>query len=193
MCRRLPLLSLVAATMIAACPAWGQDRASNAALLDSCARRVARQAAGRVPDGSLELVVDSTREGALLAAALYRPLAGRVSGAPALRLAAHVDEAATSYRKIGDSVARDVGFGATFSCSDVRTGVVRWAGTIAEHARDTMPCGFVASVDRPDFPAAHAADPCAGEPSFFSTIVEPVVLTLAAATIVVLLFTVRNQ
>jgi hypothetical protein len=183
-----------------------QSPPTNRVRLDSCIRRTVQAASTHWGTGHFDINVDVSSSSMLLSSALWQATKeGVQSGTTGLigkRLHARVTKASTTYVAIGDDrVSRTVSFGAAFEvhgeimeAHSLTPDALLWAGEQESSVTDTLECGSLALVEQPDdIPALHGADVCASASNAFSGIVEPVLLAIASATIIILLFTLRGH
>lgn len=164
--------------------------------MDTCIRRTINDAVPHFGDGKMELKVDESPSSSLLSGRLFQAMQRNVAtGSIDKSVHARVTKADTRYVSVGsDRIARTITFGAAFEVHTVPRGELVWAGETGSTITDTVDCGSIPLLERPDdLPALHAADPCASEAGAFSSIVEPVLLAVASATIIILLFTLRGH
>lgn len=175
--------------------AHAQAPPTNRTLLDSCVARVVRSAAAHWGASRVDVRIDSSRDAVLIAAPAFRAASERGGTIPAAECRVRLTEAETRYRATGDDrIVRSVSVRAAFSLFAPGSATLAWAGEESSSAADTIRCGDVVTVERGEgIPAAHAADPCVDEASALTSLIEPLVLAVASATIVVLLFTIRGR
>lgn len=176
-------------------PLFAQAPPTNRTLLDSCVQTAIREAAKHWGLSRMDAIVDSSRDAALISAPFYRAMSAMGGNGDGRTCRARVSNAETKYRTIGDDrIVRTVAVNIMFEVRSPRIGPLEWAGETGGVIEDTLRCGDIAFVERGEgIPAAHAPDPCLEESSLLSSLVAPVVLAVASATIVILLFTIRGQ
>lgn len=186
---------LGAALALIAVAAQAQAPATNRALLDSCIGKVVRAASAHWDADRIEVIVDSTRNAVLLAAPLFRAAAAHGGAGNGTECRGRVTEAETHYKTIGDDrVVRTVSVRVAFTIRAKHLGGIDWANEETAAIIDTIRCGDIIGVERGEgIPAAHAADPCVEEASALTSLIEPLILAAASATIVILLFTIRGH
>lgn len=159
-------------------------------------KRVIDSAASHWSKGPLEVNIDPSPNSTVISSMLWQAVKhGVAQGSVEQRLHARVTNVQTKYISIGnDRIARTVTFGAAFDVQAVPGGNLVWAGEPESTITDTVDCGSIPLLERPDdLPALHAIDPCAADAGAFSSIIEPVLLAAASATIIILLFTLRGH
>ncbi len=190
-----PVFTVLCALLVTGIAAQAQVPPTNRTLLDSCVSRVVRNVAAHWGTSRIDVTIDSSRNLALLAAPLYKAAAAHGGQGDGTECRAHITEAQTYYKALGDDrVARTVSVRVAFALRSARVGGIDWANEETAAMSDTIRCGDIVAVERGEgIPAAHAPDPCVEEASALTSIVEPLVLAVASATIVVLLFTIRGR
>ncbi|HZV13411.1 MAG TPA: hypothetical protein VFA55_09375 [Candidatus Kapabacteria bacterium] len=173
-----------------------KGKKANLALLDSCAHGIAVGACAHLSPGHTDIYIDSTRDAFLISGQLLRAAHALESGKNAATgdiCRAHVLDAGIQYKKIGDQILlRTAQMRVAIDIRD-STGKTRWSDALSAQLSDTVQCDDVANLESPNVEASRAPNPCTEEAGAFSSIIEPVILAAASATIVLLLFTVRSQ
>ncbi len=165
-------------------------------LLDSCAHSIAVGACTHLLPGHTDIYIDSTRDAFLISGQLLRAAHALENGkntATGEICKAHVLDASIRYTKIGEGLLlRTAQMRVAIDIRD-STGKTTWSDAFAAQLGDTVQCDDVVNLENPNVAATHAPNPCTEEAGAFASIIEPVILAAASATIVLLLFTVRSQ
>ncbi|HET7153384.1 MAG TPA: hypothetical protein VFJ29_06430 [Candidatus Kapabacteria bacterium] len=168
---------------------------TNLQMLDSCAQIITAATCAHFPQGHTDIYVDSTRDAFLISGKLFRAAHALEQGnnAPSAACKVHVLDAGVQYKKLGDQGL--VRTARMQVAADLRDGAGRslWSDALTAQVSDTVQCDDVASLESPNVAATRAPNPCTEDAGAFSSVLEPIILAAASATIVLLLFTVRSQ